>query len=99
MLTECAEVEDLLAIVHCFSSRLYGLRNYKKALKKERLSLSERTFRCEACGHEEDRDVNAAKNLEAYPRLVGKPPVERERAKAPRRSRNQSSEHLCSLSE
>ena len=27
-------VEDLMAIIHCFSSRLYGLRNYKKALKK-----------------------------------------------------------------
>ena len=26
-------VEDLMTIVHCFSSRLYGLRNYKKALK------------------------------------------------------------------
>jgi putative resolvase len=27
-------VQDLLAIVHCFSARLYGLRNYRKALKK-----------------------------------------------------------------
>lgn len=27
-------VEDMLAIVHCFSSRLYGLRNYKKSLEK-----------------------------------------------------------------
>ena len=26
-------VQDLLAIVHCFSARLYGLRNYRKALK------------------------------------------------------------------
>jgi putative resolvase len=26
-------VEDLMTIVHCFSGRLYGLRNYKKALK------------------------------------------------------------------
>jgi len=26
-------VEDLMTIVHCFSSRLYGLRNYKKTLK------------------------------------------------------------------
>lgn len=25
-------VQDLLTIVHCFSSRLYGLRNYRKAL-------------------------------------------------------------------
>lgn len=27
-------VEDLMTIVHCFSSRLYGLRNYRKALQK-----------------------------------------------------------------
>ena len=27
-------VQDLLAIVHCFSVRLDGLRNYRKALKK-----------------------------------------------------------------
>ncbi len=27
-------VQDLMTIVHCFSSRLYGLRNYKKDLKK-----------------------------------------------------------------
>jgi len=27
-------VEDLMTIVHCFSSRLYGLRNYRKALAK-----------------------------------------------------------------
>lgn len=26
-------VEDLMTIVHCFSSRLYGLRNYKKTLQ------------------------------------------------------------------
>ena len=25
-------VEDLMAITHCFSARLYGLRNYRKAL-------------------------------------------------------------------
>lgn len=30
---EAEMVEDLMTIVHCFSSRLYGLRNYKKALK------------------------------------------------------------------
>jgi predicted site-specific integrase-resolvase len=28
-------VQDLMTIVHCFSSRLYGLRNYKKELKKK----------------------------------------------------------------
>jgi len=27
-------VEDLMTIVQCFSSRLYGLRNYRKALAK-----------------------------------------------------------------
>lgn len=27
-------VKDLMTIVHCFSSRLYGLRNYRKELKK-----------------------------------------------------------------
>lgn len=25
--------QDLLSIIHCFSSRLYGLRKYKKAIK------------------------------------------------------------------
>ena len=27
-------VNDLMSIIHCFSCRLYGLRNYKKDLKK-----------------------------------------------------------------
>jgi putative resolvase len=27
-------VQDLMTIMHCFSSRLYGLRNYRTALKK-----------------------------------------------------------------
>src|SRR5215471_6822967 len=27
-------VQDLMSIVHCFSSRLYGLRTYRKALEK-----------------------------------------------------------------
>jgi len=26
-------IQDLLAIVHCFSSRFYGLRRYKAKLK------------------------------------------------------------------
>ncbi len=30
---EAEMVQDLMTIVHCFSSRLYGLRNYKKTLK------------------------------------------------------------------
>lgn len=27
-------VEDLMTVVHCFSSRLYGLRNYKKTIQE-----------------------------------------------------------------
>lgn len=27
-------VEDLMAIIHCFSCRLYGLRNYSKEIKE-----------------------------------------------------------------
>jgi putative resolvase len=27
-------VQDLMTIVHCFSSRLYGLRNYRKILNE-----------------------------------------------------------------
>lgn len=33
---------------------------------KEKLSLSERTYRCEACGMEMDRDLNASINLKNY---------------------------------
>lgn len=28
-------IEDLLAIVHTFSCRLYGMRNYKKQIKED----------------------------------------------------------------
>jgi putative transposase len=31
--------------------------------KKEELKLSERVYHCFACGHEQDRDLNAAINL------------------------------------
>ncbi|MEN8220773.1 MAG: RNA-guided endonuclease TnpB family protein [Pseudomonadota bacterium] len=31
--------------------------------KKEKLKLSERVYHCEACGHKQDRDLNAAINL------------------------------------
>ena len=31
---EAEMVQDLMTIVHCFSSRLSGLRNYKKKLKE-----------------------------------------------------------------
>lgn len=36
----------------------------------EALPLSERTFRCQSCGHEADRDTNAAANLGQYPGLT-----------------------------
>jgi predicted site-specific integrase-resolvase len=29
-------VEDILAILHCFSSRLYGLRKYKTQIKEDK---------------------------------------------------------------
>ena len=37
------------------------------------LTLKDRVFRCEnrACGHVEDRDIHAARNLERYPGLPG----------------------------
>ena len=38
---------------------------------KESLLLSEREYVCEACGVCEDRDRNAAINLEMYPGLPG----------------------------
>ena len=37
----------------------------------ETLTLKDRTFRCGGCGHVEDRDLNAARNLERYPGLQG----------------------------
>ncbi|NES73990.1 MAG: IS607 family transposase [Okeania sp. SIO2D1] len=33
---EAEMVEDILAILHCFSSRLYGLRKYKTEISKDR---------------------------------------------------------------
>jgi len=48
------------------SKRCHGCGNVK-----EELSLSERTYTCEACGLVIDRDANASLNLEAYPRLAG----------------------------
>ena len=35
------------------------------------LTLNDRTFKCEGCGHVEDRDLHAARNLERYPGLRG----------------------------
>ena len=37
----------------------------------ETITLADRVFTCAACGYAEDRDIHAALNLEAYPRLVG----------------------------
>ena len=37
------------------------------------LTLNDRTFKCEGCGHVEDRDLHAARNLERYPGLRGNP--------------------------
>ncbi len=31
---------------------------------KAELALAQRVFRCDVCGHEADRDLNAARNLE-----------------------------------
>ena len=31
--------------------------------KKDKLKFSERVYHCEACGHEMDRELNAAQNL------------------------------------
>ena len=39
--------------------------------KKEELKLSERTFHCDTCSFEIDRDRNAAINLEKYPLVEG----------------------------
>ena len=41
--------------------------------KNDGLTLNDRSFRCDACGHEEDRDLNASRNLERYPGLRGNP--------------------------
>ena len=35
------------------------------------LTLKDRTFTCDGCGHVEDRDLHAARNLERYPGLQG----------------------------
>jgi putative transposase len=37
----------------------------------DKLELSQRTFHCSRCGHEADRDTNAAANLALYPSVVG----------------------------
>ena len=35
------------------------------------LMLKDRTFERNGCGHREDRDLHATRNLERYPRLAG----------------------------
>ena len=37
----------------------------------ETMRLQDRVFLCADCGHTEDRDVHAAKNLQRYPGLQG----------------------------
>lgn len=41
---------------------------------KTEMSLSDRVFRCDACGLVMDRDDNASMNLETYPRFAGNAP-------------------------
>ena len=48
------------------SCRLCGALN-------DGLMLKDRTFGCNGCGHAEDRDLNAARNLERNPGLQGNP--------------------------
>jgi putative transposase len=40
--------------------------------KKQRLELSDRTYHCEDCGLDIDRDLNAAVNLARWPALQAK---------------------------
>ena len=47
-------------VIHPSSEDLLVLRQRWRT----ELALSQRTFRCDACGHEADRDLNAARNLE-----------------------------------
>lgn len=40
------------------------VRRYVIALwSKEKIGLNERIYQCPKCGHIEDRDINAAKNI------------------------------------
>ena len=38
-------VEDLMAIIHTFSCRLYGLRKYKKDIKKAIINESDSNYK------------------------------------------------------
>ncbi|MEX2416350.1 MAG: transposase [Paenibacillaceae bacterium] len=61
LLNACTTVGIELRVVSTFypSSKICHCCGYKK----ERLSLSERTYHCESCGETIDRDLNAAINL------------------------------------
>lgn len=69
-------VEDMLTLMSSFSNRIYVTyadRFYPSSKKcsqcgviKPDLKLSDRTYKCQSCGSEMDRDWNAAKNLEQY---------------------------------
>lgn len=54
---------------------------------KKTLDLAERTFRCDDCGFEEDRDVNAAKNLARIAASLAVPACGETRSGAVRKSR------------
>ena len=41
----------------------YTSQTCSVCFEKQKIGLNERVFRCGHCGHEEDRDVNAAKNI------------------------------------
>ena len=43
------------------------------AAKVEKLTLAVRTYECAACGHAEDRGVNAAKNIIAVGLVLDRP--------------------------
>jgi putative transposase len=62
--------------------------------KKEILALSERTYRCEICGHEQDRDLNAANNLKKMRWATSCKPVDLPKAEL---KQEEVDAHLCAL--
>ena len=64
-----SESEVIVADRWFASSRLCTRCN----VLNEGLTLNDRIFSCDGCGHREDRDRNAARNLERYPGLRGNP--------------------------
>jgi predicted site-specific integrase-resolvase len=46
---EAELVQDLLSVVHCFSSRLYGLRKYEKKLRADPEIQKQKTALPEIC--------------------------------------------------